>query len=311
MRSEKDIFELTQDAQGNDFEPVRERLAVLVGQIHERSKGQKVAEGGLKTGFSDLDAMTGGFLPGQLIILAARPSRGKTALGLNIAANVALRQGKPVGFVSLEMSTEEILMRLVSAESRVPAFVLRDGVHLNGHEISAIKDAEGRIAAGGLFIDDAGAMNIVELRSKARCLMARNPALAMIIVDYLQLLSGTPGRWDGNRQQEVTEISRSLKALAKELRIPILALSQLSRSIEQRKRSESEPKLSDLRESGSLEQDADMVLFIDKDKPKESKIGLPKDMVDARLFVAKQRNGAVGKIELLFNGRFMEFVNKA
>lgn len=254
---------------------------------------------GVPTGFQDLDRMTSGFQPGDLVILAARPSMGKTALALNMAEHVALKKGLPVGIFSLEMSKQQLLMRFLCAESMVDAHKVRTG-YLAKDDFHQLIDALAVVTRAPLYIDDSSSLTIMEMRAKSRRLKAEH-GLSMLIVDYLQLMSGY-GRVE-NRVQEISGISRGLKALAKELEVPIIALSQLSRAPEQRQ-GDHRPQLSDLRESGSIEQDADVVLFIyreevyKRDEENEGK---------ADLIISKQRNGPIGVVRLAFLKQYTKF----
>jgi len=256
---------------------------------------------GVATGFTDLDRMTSGFQPGDLVILAARPSMGKTALALNVAEYVALKRSLPVGIFSLEMSKQQLLMRFLCAESLVDAHKVRTG-YIGKDDFRQLIDALGNVTRAPLYIDDSSSLTIMEMRAKARRLKAEH-GLSLLIVDYLQLMSGY-GRVE-NRVQEISGISRGLKGLAKELEVPIIALSQLSRAPEQRQ-GDHRPQLSDLRESGSIEQDADVVLFIyreevyKKDEETEGK---------ADLIISKQRNGPIGTVKLAFLKQYTKFEN--
>jgi replicative DNA helicase len=256
---------------------------------------------GVSTGFTDLDRMTSGFQPGDLVILAARPSMGKTALALNMAQHVALRRELPVGIFSLEMSKQQLLMRFLCAESLVDAHKVRTG-YIGKDDFRQLIDALGSVTRAPLFIDDSSSLTIMEMRAKARRLKAEH-GLGLLIVDYLQLMSAY-GRVE-SRVQEISQISRGLKGLAKELEVPIIALSQLSRAPEQRQ-GDHRPQLSDLRESGSIEQDADVVLFIYREevyKADEENAG------KADLIISKQRNGPIGTVKLAFLKQYTKFEN--
>src|SRR6185295_13142790 len=256
---------------------------------------------GIATGFTDLDRMTAGLQAGDLIILAARPSMGKTALALNMAQHVAVKKGQGVGIFSLEMSKEQLLMRFLCAESMVDAHKVRTG-YLTKDDYSRLIEGLATVARAPLYIDDSSTLTVMEMRAKARRLKAER-GLGLIIVDYLQLMSGY-GRVE-NRVQEISGISRGLKALAKERKVPVGALSQLSRAPEQRQ-GDHRPQLSDLRESGSIEQDADLVAFIFREevyKPDEENSGR------AELIIAKQRNGPTGIVKVAFLKQFTKFEN--
>lgn len=255
---------------------------------------------GLPTGYTDLDKMTGGLKEQQLIIIAARPAVGKTAFALNVAQNIAVRQRQTVAIFSLEMSADQLVERMICAESNVDASNLRDG-NLDEEDWPKLTMAVGKLAEAPIFIDDAPSVTVHDIRAKCRRLQQEH-GLGLIMVDYLQLIQGT-GR-AGNRQQEVSEISRMLKLIARELNVPVIALSQLSRSVESR--SDKRPMLSDLRESGSIEQDADIVSFLyrqDYYDPNTEK----KNIVE--FIIGKQRGGATGTVELVFLKNFNKFVN--
>jgi replicative DNA helicase len=261
---------------------------------------------GISTGFTKLDEMTGGMHAGELIILAARPSMGKTALALNIAQHVALRSGKAVAVFSLEMSKESLLTRMLCATARVDSQKFRSG-YLNSEERQRLQVAASQLVRSPLFIDDTAGANLMDMHAKLRRLQAeRKHELGLVVVDYLQLMSGR-GRFE-NRNQEISTISRGMKLLAKELNVPMLVLSQLSRAPETRQ-GDHRPQLSDLRESGSIEQDADLVAFIFREevykRDREDLRGL------AELLLAKQRNGPVGKVDLVFLHHLTKFENRA
>jgi replicative DNA helicase len=264
---------------------------------------------GIATGFTELDAMTAGFQPANLIIVAGRPSMGKTSFALNIAEHAAVRQKKPVAIFSLEMSREELMLRLLCTQARVDSHKVRRG-YLEKKYWNTLTASASLIADSPLYVDDSSALSVLEMRARARRLAAELAAkgtpLAMIVVDYLQLMRGL-GRVE-NRQQEISEISRSMKALARDLRVPVVALSQLSRRPEEKGR-EGRPQLSDLRESGALEQDADLVAFIFREevyKPMELD-----NQGKAKIIIAKQRNGPTGEFELAFIREYTKFENLA
>ncbi len=297
-KAEQSLFSLSEKRIRTGFVSVKD-MELPATRLLEKLYTEREMITGVATGFRDLDRMTSGFQPSDLIILAARPSMGKTALCLNIAQNVALHNAQPVGMFSLEMSKEQLLMRLLCAEARVDAHKVRTG-YLGKDEFRKLIDTLGRTTQSPIFIDDSSTLTVMEMRSKCRRLKAEH-GLSMIIVDYLQLMSGY-GRTE-NRNQEISGISRGLKALAKELQVPVIALSQLSRAPEQRQ-GDHKPQLSDLRESGSIEQDADVVMFIYREevyKPSEDNAGL------AELVIAKQRNGPTGIVKLAFLREFTRF----
>jgi replicative DNA helicase len=298
-RAEASLFELSERRTEGGLVAVRE----LEGEARatlERLYTEKQAITGVATGFADFDRMTSGLQPSDLIILAARPSMGKTALSLNIAQHVSLGLNQPVGIFSLEMSKSQLLMRFLTAEAMVDAHKVRTG-YLSRDDYGKLVDALGRVVMAPIFIDDSSTMTIMQMRAKARRMKAEH-GLGLLVVDYLQLMSGF-GRAE-NRNQEISGISRGLKALAKELSVPVIALSQLSRAPEQRSGGDHRPQLSDLRESGSIEQDADVVAFIFREevyKPSEENSGL------AELIIAKQRNGPIGTVKLAFLKQFTRF----
>ncbi len=305
-KAEQKLFSVSQKSLKQNFVPITEILHETFDRLDElhREKGKLR---GVPTGFTDLDNKLGGLQNSDLIILAARPSMGKTSLALDIIRHVALEEKKSTAIFSLEMSKDQLVDRLLAAEADVDLWKMRTGrlsdVGVN-NDFERIGHALGRLSEAPIFIDDQGALNIMELRTKARRLQAENE-LDLIVVDYLQLMQG---RSTDNRVQEVSEISRSLKLLAKELNVPVLALSQLSRNVEQRG-ADKRPQLSDLRESGSIEQDADVVLFIFRDEMytgSESK----KPHI-AEILVRKHRNGPTGEVELYFDGEKTSFKNLA
>ncbi len=297
-KAEQSLFSLSEKRIRTGFVSVKD-MELPATRLLEKLYTEREMITGVATGFRDLDRMTSGFQPSDLVILAARPSMGKTALCLNIAQNVALHKAQPVGMFSLEMSKEQLLMRLLCAEARVDAHKVRTG-YLGKDEFRKLIDTLGKTTQSPIFIDDSSTLTVMEMRSKCRRLKAEH-GLSMVIVDYLQLMSGY-GRTE-NRNQEISGISRGLKALAKELQVPVIALSQLSRAPEQRQ-GDHKPQLSDLRESGSIEQDADVVMFIYREevyKPSEENSGL------AELVIAKQRNGPTGIVKLAFLREFTRF----
>jgi replicative DNA helicase len=305
--AESRIFQVAQ-AQGNEGFA---RLKVLLWPAMERIEALQQGGGGvtgIASGFRDLDELTTGFQPGDLIIVAARPSMGKTAFTLNIAQHAAIVQEKSVAFFSLEMSKESLVTRLLTSEARVDAQRLRKG-KLSNEDYGLIARAMGILTHAPLYIDDTPGITVLEMRSKARRLKA-DVGVDLIIVDYLQLMTGPAGV--ENRQQEVSQISRGLKALAKELSVPVIALSQLSRAVEQRAGSEKgRPVLSDLRESGAIEQDADLIMFLFREEVyAERDNGQLKDPAiegKAEVIVGKQRNGPIGTVPLFFQKQFTRF----
>jgi replicative DNA helicase len=271
-----------------------------VDELYNRDNPNDIT--GVPTGFADLDRMTSGMQPGDLIIVAARPSVGKTALALNMAEHVAVDQGLPVAVFSMEMGATQLAMRLLCSVGRIDQQRLRTG-RLNDDDWPRLTHAMEKMQDAQLFIDETPALNPLELRARARRLARQYGKLGLVMVDYLQLMSGT-GSGGENRATEVAEISRSLKALAKELDVPVIALSQLSREVE--KRNDKKPVMSDLRESGAIEQDADVILFIhreDRYDPDSPNKGM------AEIIIGKQRNGPIGSVMLTFLGQYTKFEN--
>lgn len=298
--TEKRVFDLVQRRNTGEFVPIRQVVMNAMDNIEKASHNQGNVTG-VATGFLDLDYKTAGMQPSDLILVAARPSMGKTAFVLNVAQYVAFRQNKTVAIFSLEMSKEQLVNRLFAMESKVDSQHLRTG-DLSDTEWEKLIESAGVIGKSNLIIDDTPGISISELRSKCRKYKLEHN-LEMIIIDYLQLMSGS-GKSTDSRQQEISDISRSLKALARELHVPVIALSQLSRAVEQRP--DHRPMLSDLRESGAIEQDADVVMFIYRDdyynKDTEKK-GI------AEIIIAKQRNGPIGTVELVWLPDFTKFAN--
>ena len=298
--TEKRIFDLVQRRNADDFVPIRQVVMNAMDRI-EKASHNKGNVTGVATGFIDLDYKTAGMQPSDLILIAARPSMGKTAFVLNIAEYVAFRQNQTVAIFSLEMSKEQLVNRLFSMESKVDSQHLRTG-NLSDDEWEKLIESAGVIGKSNLIIDDTPGISISELRSKCRKYKLEHH-LDMIIIDYLQLMTGS-GRSTDSRQQEISDISRSLKALARELNVPVLALSQLSRAVEQRP--DHRPMLSDLRESGAIEQDADVVMFIYRDDY-YNKDTDRKNI--SEIIIAKQRNGPIGTVELVWLPDFTKFGN--
>ncbi len=300
--AEQLIFNIAQKNIRSDFSEMKEILSDTFDRIDELHKN-KGALAGVSTGFTDLDQMLGGMQRSDLIILAARPSMGKTSMVLNIAQNVATKMKVPVGIFSLEMSKEQLVDRMLCSEASIDLRRLRTGL-LEKEDFNRISDAMGVLGEAPMFIDDTPGINILEMRAKARRLQAES-GLGLIVVDYLQLMSGYSRRQE-NRVQEISEISRALKGLGRELNVPVLACSQLSRAVETR--NPKIPQLSDLRESGSIEQDADVVMFIYREDYYNPETGR-QNIAD--IIVAKHRNGPTGKIELVFKKEQTKFGNLA
>jgi replicative DNA helicase len=300
--AESSIFALAEDRVKAGLIPVKD----IVRDNFERlekifREGKSIT--GVSTGYTELDKLLSGLQPSELLILAARPSQGKTALALNFAENISIRAGSPVAFFSLEMSKESLLQRLLASVAQIDAHKFRSG-HLSREDWRRMTEALGTISNAPLWIDDAGSTSVLEIGAKARRLK-REKGLSLVVVDYLQLITGR-GRF-GNRQEEVSSISRALKGLAKELQIPVLVLSQLTRAPEREERG---PQLSDLRESGAIEQDADVVMFIYR--PHWSKMDAsPEERDQAEIQVAKQRNGPTDKVRFVFRSRLTRFEEAA
>jgi replicative DNA helicase len=298
--AEKKMMEVSNRKNAGDFRHIKDVLVQTYDNI-ELLHSRKGDITGVPTGFRDLDRITAGFQRNDLIIVAARPSVGKTAFALNVAQNVATKTEENVAIFSLEMGAEQLVMRMLCAEGNIDAQILRTGA-LTAEDWRKLTMAMGSLSNAGIFIDDTPGIRINEIRSKCRRLK-QEYGLGMILIDYLQLIQGS-GNGKENRQQEVSEISRSLKALARELKVPVVALSQLSRGVEQRQ--DKRPMMSDLRESGSIEQDADIVSFLYRedyyDKETENQ-----NMIE--IIIAKQRNGPTGTVTLAFVKEFNKFVN--
>jgi replicative DNA helicase len=304
--AENAIFQLADERIRQGFTHVKPIAEQLLEKVQEM-EGRAAVLTGLTTGFADLDKMTSGLQRSDLIILAARPSMGKTSFALMLAENAALHAGAVVGIFSLEMSKEALVMRMLCSQGNIDAQRFRNGF-LSRLEWAQIAKSLGTLADARIFLDDTPGASVLEMRAKTRRLAAEQKQLDLIIVDYLQLMSGSAKRFE-SRQQEVSQISRELKALAKEMNVPVVALSQLSRAPESR--SDHRPQLADLRESGALEQDADLVAFIFREeqyKTPEERESLPEDQRNiAEIIIAKQRNGPTGSIDLRFTPSSMRF----
>ena len=299
--AEQKILEVATRKIGQDFAPIKEIIFSTLDKIDEMHKA-KGGITGLSTGFTNLDKLTGGFQRSDLILIAARPSMGKTAFVLNVAQHMATRDKKSVAIFSLEMPREQLAMRMMCAEGLIDSQHFRTGAMSNDEWKNRV-DAADRLSASPMFIDDTAGVNAVELRNKARRI-SKEHGLDCIIIDYLQLMDGGAHSRIDNRQQQISDISRSLKALARELKVPVIALSQLSRGPESR--TSRKPMLSDLRESGSLEQDADMVAFLYREdyyNPETEKKNL------TELIIAKNRNGPTETVELYFHKNFTRFTD--
>jgi replicative DNA helicase len=300
-RAQAEVYDVTDRRTSEDYLPLRDLMSEALNEIEAISNrgGEMV---GVPTGFADLDALTNGLHPGQLIILAARPAIGKSTLGVDIARTASIKHGLTSVIFSLEMSRNEIVMRLLSAEAQVPLHHMRAGT-MSDSDWTKLATKMGTVSDAPLFIDDSPNMTLMEIRAKCRRLKQRHD-LRLVVVDYLQLM--TSGKKVESRQQEVSEFSRSLKLLAKELGVPVIAISQLNRGPEQR--TDKRPMLSDLRESGSLEQDADMVVLLHREDAYERES--PR-AGEADFIVAKHRNGPTATVTVAFQGHYSRFVDMA
>ncbi|OUR88962.1 replicative DNA helicase, partial [Methylophaga sp. 42_8_T64] len=302
--AEKQVFEIAEKGakRGGGFVQVKEVLSKVVDRIDTLFENDSPITG-LSTGFSDFDEQTSGLQPADLVIVAGRPSMGKTTFAMNLAENAAIKSKEPVAVFSMEMPADSLAMRMLSSLGQIDQSRLRSG-RLNDDDWPRLTSAIALLNEAPLFIDDTPALTVTELRARARRLK-REHGLSLIVIDYIQLMQGSSGSSE-NRATEVSEISRSLKALAKELEVPVIALSQLNRSLEQRPNKR--PVMSDLRESGAIEQDADLIVFIyrdevyNEDSPEKGK---------AEIIIGKQRNGPIGKVILTFQGKYTRFENFA
>lgn len=283
--------------------PLLTQVVERIETLYARDNSSDVT--GTATGFSDLDRMTSGLQDGDLVIVAGRPSMGKTAFSINIAENVALDSNKPVAIFSMEMGATQLAMRMLGSVGKLNQHDLRTG-RLQDDDWGRLTHALGKLNDAPIHIDESAALSALEVRARARRLHRTHGGLGLIVIDYLQLMSSNAGKVSENRATEISEISRSLKALAKELQVPVIALSQLNRSLEQRPNKR--PVMSDLRESGAIEQDADLILFIYRDEVYNSD---SPDKGKAEIIIGKQRNGPIGKVELAFRGEYTRFDNLA
>ncbi len=302
--AEQNIFDLTIKKDSVGVEEINKILSDTIIELEELSKN-KTGVTGVPTGFIDLDSRTGGFQKSNLIVLAARPGMGKSALAINIATHVASKENKTVLVFNLEMSKAELAKRIIASESMINNDKLNKGM-MNAADWQKIAVTSGNLSEAKLFIDDTPGINMMEIRSRARKLKMERDDLSLVVIDYLQLIQPL-GRRNGTREQEISEISRSLKILAKELNVPIIAISQLSRNVERaRESTHKRPQLSDLRESGAIEQDADMVLFIFRESyyDKDSELGN-----QAQIIISKHRGGSTGEIDILWLPEYTKFVN--
>jgi replicative DNA helicase len=300
--AEKSIFNLMQNKDQKGYAPIKDVLVESFNKLEELYNN-KNAISGITSGFIDLDRMTAGFHGSDLILIAARPAMGKTAFALNIATNAALKANVPVAVFSLEMSKEQLVNRILCSEAMVDSNKVRTG-KLEDDDWVKLAGAIGPLSEADIYIDDTPGITVMEIRAKCRKLKLEK-GIGMVVIDYLQLVQGSNNKRVGSREQEIAEISRSLKILAKELDVPVIALSQLSRAVEQRP--EHRPMLSDLRESGSIEQDADMVIFLYRDDYYNE--DTEKKNI-AEVIIAKHRGGSTGTVELLWLGSYTKFVPK-
>lgn len=301
---EKQVLEISQDRVSDSATPLSKAVDVATMQIQKLMSGE--VEQGVMTGYTDLDKMTYGLHGTEMIVLAARPSMGKTSFAMNIAEHAALpKRGSPVGVLvfSLEMGADQLAMRLLCRRARVNMKRVRDRM-LTKEELKALSQAGSELKQSHLWIDDSSHINILELRAKARRIQQKHNNLGLIVVDYLQLIAGTDNRVP--REQQIAEISRGMKGLAKELNVPVIVLSQLNRASEKEQR---QPRLSDLRESGSIEQDADVVFLLAKDRDSSDNASVPSGIRKIELIIAKQRNGPVGGVPLTFIPDYTSFEN--
>ena len=303
--AEKKIFNVVKTRKTSEFKKIQDVLTVAHNNIEILSQTDGAITG-LATGFADLDLLTTGLKGSQFIIVAARPAMGKTAFGLNIVANIAQESEKAVAIFNLEMSAEQLVMRMISSAGCIDGRNLSTG-NLTDDDWKKLGEAIKQLAETNIYIDDTPGITVGEIRAKCRRLASSEQGLSLVVIDYLQLISGS-AQYRGNRQQEVSEISRSLKTLALELNIPIIALAQLSRNVEMR--DEKRPIMSDLRESGSLEQDADIVAFLYRDDYYNKLSKVSEDFSNSELILGKHRNGPTDTVNLIFKNKFSTFVDK-
>lgn len=299
-KTEQSLLKVSQSSNKGSFRPIHDVLLENHAKIEERSNSSSEITG-IETGFYDFDKLTTGLHEDNLIILAARPAMGKTAFALNMAQNVATKANQPVAIFSLEMGAESLVERMLSAEGAIPNHHIRTG-SLSTDEWERLVYAQSRLAEAPIFIDDSAGIRISDIRARARRLAQETSGLGLIVIDYLQLITG---RKTDNRQQEVSEISRQLKIIAKELKVPVIALSQLSRSVEQRQ--DKRPIMSDLRDSGSIEQDADIVAFLYRDAYYQDNADEQEESNLTELIIKKNRHGSLGTVKLYFHKEYTKF----
>ena len=302
--AEKNIFSVTKARKAGEFKVISDVMKSTQKRLEELAKNDKEITG-ISTGFYDFDKLTSGLHENELIIIAARPAMGKTAFAVNLAVNAALNSNKNVALFNLEMSAEQLAMRMISAQGSIDQNKLKTG-KLEHNDWKKVNEAMSELANTNLFIEDASGISVSEIRAKCRRLATQGNGLGLVVIDYLQLIEGS-SRYAGNRQQEVSEISRSLKTMAMELNVPVIALAQLSRSVELRENKR--PIMSDLRESGSIEQDADIVAFLYRDDYYNKSAQEQTNISVTELIVGKHRNGNTGTIELLFERNMSNFRN--
>jgi len=302
--AEKNIFSVTKARKAGEFKTISDVLKTTQSRIEDLAKNDKEITG-ISTGFYDFDKLTSGLHENELIILAARPAMGKTAFGVNIAVNAAINSKKNVALFNLEMSAEQLAMRMIAATGGIEQNKLKTG-KLEHNDWKKVNEAISELSGTNLFIEDTSGMTISEIRAKCRRLASQGPGLGLVVIDYLQLIEGS-AKYAGNRQQEVSEISRSLKTMAMELKVPVIALAQLSRGVELRENKR--PIMSDLRESGSIEQDADIVAFLYRDDYYNKSAQEQTNISVTELIIGKHRNGSTGTIELLFERSMSNFRN--
>ena len=302
--AERKIFSVTKARKAGEFKTIGEVMRSTQQELERLAKNQNEITG-IPSGFYDLDKLTSGFHPNELIILAARPAMGKTAFGLNLAVNAAQKTEKAVAIFNMEMSAEQLALRMIAAAGGIEQNKLKTG-RLEHNDWKKVNEAMSELGDTNLYIEDSSGMTISEIRAKCRRLATQEKGLGLVVIDYLQLITGS-AKYEGNRQQEVSEISRSLKTMAMELKIPVIALAQLSRSVELRENKR--PIMSDLRESGSIEQDADIVAFLYRDDYYNKPAGDSSNVSITELIIGKHRNGGTGTIELLFERDMSNFRN--
>jgi len=305
--AEQKIFEIQQAGSRKEFAELKKLLNIEMERVEKAISEKKIITG-VETGFTELDERTSGLQPGELIIIAGRPGMGKTALALNIASRANTRQPVPVAIFSLEMSAEALTQRMMCSEAGLNMHSLRRGM-LTPRQLARLAASLGHLNDARIHIDDSSGLTALDMRARARRLRSKEP-LGMVIIDYLQLMESNTRRREANRQQEISDITRALKAMAKELNVPVVAISQLSRSPERRE--DKRPQLSDLRESGAIEQDADVVLFLYREAAYKRREELdPNTENDTELIIAKQRNGPTDTLKLVFLAECMRFENRA